>query len=224
MSKQYSNPHYRINRRLLLKALGFNPEFSDHKLPIGKAGEWKDVYVQRYFGEPGSTTIYLPRVILKPSGVANRLHAECPECKKVMRFSGLQQHVDSMKCRERRAKLEQKGTFEYRGVKYFYERLPEADTDFGPETRVRITWTDKDGEPNRALWQESASTLKIIEWFKEQIDETEALEAEQAAQAEQAYDEKLHAEPDDEQNAIEKGETMDYAHDKNPIEWGDENR
>jgi hypothetical protein len=29
---------------------------------------------------------------------------------------------------------------------------------------------------------------------------------------------------DAEQDAIEKGETMDYAHDKNPIEWGDENR
>jgi hypothetical protein len=104
----YHNDQFRINRRDLLRALGFNPEFSDHKIPVGKTGRWKNVKVPS--GWQGEEFVILPLVILRPRGVAKRLQAECPQCGTMMRFCVLRQHVGSKTCLKKAAKAAAKRT------------------------------------------------------------------------------------------------------------------
>jgi len=103
------NRDYSIRRENMLAALGL-PE----KIPVGKAGKWVNLKVVTgpfvYDGKPLTPvqtkwkTVTLPNVYLRDRGVACRIKVECPECRKVMRFCGLQQHVGTRTCQRLAAK------------------------------------------------------------------------------------------------------------------------
>ena len=89
---------YHIRRREMLKALGLPAT-----IPVGQTGEWFNVKVMtdyHYEGCLDAAFIILPRVWLRPSGVANRIQVECPLCGQIIRFSVLQQHADSKACQK----------------------------------------------------------------------------------------------------------------------------
>ena len=101
----YRNDKFHIRREAILEALGL-PD----KIPVGLTGEWRDVRVRtgRWLPRMGddhpckkeSGEVVLPRVVLAAEGVANRVRVECPECRAVVRFCALQQHVGSVVCRK----------------------------------------------------------------------------------------------------------------------------
>lgn len=108
--KAWNNAIYHIRRDNLLLALGL-PD----RIPVGQTGEWNNVEVvtgswrEKQTDSYGviidrpphipRTTVVLPKVFLVARGVANRIQVACPECGKIMRFCGLQQHVGSPTCK-----------------------------------------------------------------------------------------------------------------------------
>jgi hypothetical protein len=107
MSKSHRNPMYHIRRENMLKALGL-PE----RIPLGETMTWENVKVVtgdwcEKWGEDhparmNSGEVVLPFVQLVEKGVANRIQVKCPEYGQMMRFSGLQQHVGSKTCEQKR--------------------------------------------------------------------------------------------------------------------------
>jgi hypothetical protein len=99
------NATYTIRRSNLLRALNLSD-----KIPVGLArtwenvevvtGDWDDSWSNRPEHHP-RTTIILPLVRLEPKGIAKRLQVACPKCGAMMRFCGLQQHVDTAICKSR---------------------------------------------------------------------------------------------------------------------------
>lgn len=87
-----ANERFRIRRENMLKALRLPAH-----IPLGQTDEWENVEVAT--GRDGDEFLTLPKVRLKPHGVANRIQVLCPCCRQVwVRFSVLQQHAGTKEC------------------------------------------------------------------------------------------------------------------------------